>query len=539
MKREQEERHFPRLFLDYRDGVKGIQELYFSHYNHFEDIEDKYSWLIDNFPEENRQVLVQDLIKYNTSLEASAETLENIEKLRDSQTVVVATGQQAGIFTGPLYTVYKAITAVKLAEQLKKKGIPAVPVFWIASEDHDFREVNHIHLQGLDGGVEEITLSGGENGYHPIEYVRIELTRLLQLIDQLEEHIPSTEFKDSLLTLLRNSAEKSDSLTRWFGRLMAWLFAKQGLVLFNPLLNGMREKVGLMLSSFCVHRREMAELLEKREQTIQSLGYHLQVKREESQINLFALREKGRVALFEQNGRVLTRQGEDLGTVQETAERIKRHPEQYSPNVITRPLLQEMLLPTVMQVCGPGEVSYFGQLMTLYPLFKLKPPVLYPRPSVTLLEPRMVRYLKKYSLTEKELFNINGARLSYLEEKEEISIPQLFESLEETVQREYETIKEQLMHISSQLGSLTDTNRNIVLKDIAYLRGKAQEELKEKHEVALGHFYKLENACHPVNELQERIYNIFPYIIKYGPSFWDKLIEEFPLKEGHHFYYCT
>ncbi|UNC92459.1 bacillithiol biosynthesis cysteine-adding enzyme BshC [Candidatus Contubernalis alkaliaceticus] len=539
MKREQEERHYPSLFLDYRDEADGIKELYLSHYKHFDDIEDKYSWLTDNFPEENRQALVQDLIKYNISLEASAETLENIEKLKDPQTVVVATGQQAGIFTGPLYTVYKAITAVKLVERLNEKGLSTVPVFWIASEDHDFREVNHIHLQGLDGGVEEITLPGGENGYLPVEYLPIEFTRFLQLIVQLEEHISPTEFRDSVLMLLQNSARKSDSLTRWFGRLMAWLFAKQGLILFNPLLKGIRDRTGSLLSSFCVHRGKVADVLDKQEKIIQALGYHLQVKREGSQINLFGLREKGRVALFEKNGRVVTRQGADLGTVQETTESIIKHPEKYSPNVITRPLLQEMLLPTVMQVCGPGEISYFGQLMPLYSLFKLKPPVLYPRPSVTLIEPRMVRYLKKYSLTEKELFNINKARLSYLEEKEEISISGLFESLEKTVEREYETIKEQLKHINSQLGSLTDTNRNIVLKDIAYLRGKAQEELKEKHEVALGHFYKLENACYPVNELQERIYNIFPYIIKYGPAFWDKLVKEFPLKEGHHFYRLT
>ncbi len=535
MKREQEELYYPRLFLDYRDGVEGIKDLYFGHYKNFEDIQDKYSWLGNHFPGENRESLVHELKAYNMSLEASSETLQNIDKLRDSKTVVVAAGQQAGVFTGPLYTIYKAITAVKLAEQLSSKGIPAVPVFWIASEDHDFREVNHIHLQDMDGGVEEITLSG-ENGHFPIEYVPVDLPSFLQFIEQLEGHTPSTEFKEPLLQLFRESAEKSNSLTKWFGRLMAWLFRKQGLVLFNPLLKGIRKNSGSLLSSFCLHRESMDDLLVEREQVIQTLGYHLQVKREDGHLYLFALRQKGRAALFEKNGRVVTRQGEDLGTIQDIAEEIKTHPELFSPNVITRPLMQEILLPTLMQVCGPGEVSYFGQLIPLYRFFDLKPPILYPRPSVTLLEPRMDRYMRKYSLTEKELFNINGARLHYLEEKEETSVSRLFESLEKTVEKEYGKIKAELNHISSQLGDLTDTNRKIVLKDIAYLREKAEEVLQEKHKVALGHFYKLESSCHPVNQLQERVYNIFPYLIKYGPTFWERLFEGFPLEEGHHFH---
>lgn len=535
MKREQEERYYPRLYLDYRDGAEGIRDLYFGHYQNFEDIQDKYSWLVNHFPKENRELLVQELKAYNLSLDASYETLQNIDKLGDAKTVVVAAGQQAAVFTGPLYTVYKAISAVKLAEQLRDKGIPAVPIFWIASEDHDFREVNHIHLQDMEGGVEELTLDGG-NGYLPIEYLPVDSARLLQLIKQLEEHTPFTEFKAPLLRLFRDSAEKSDSLTRWFGRLMSLLFRDQGLVLFNPLLKEIRKYSGSLLSSFSLHRESMDVLLAEREQVIQDLGYHLQVKREDRQLNLFALRDKGRAALFEKNGRVVTRQGEDLGTVQETAAKIKKYPEEYSPNVITRPLMQETLLPTIMQVCGPGETSYFGQLMPLYQLFDLKPPVLYPRPSVTLLEPRMDRYMKKYSLTEKELFNINGARLHYLEEKEETSISKLFESLEKAVVKEYGKIKGELNHISSQLGDLTDTNRSIVLKDITYLREKAEEVLQEKHKVALGHFYKLESACHPVNQLQERVYNIFPYLIKYGPTFWEKLYEGFPLEVGHHFY---
>ena len=535
MKREQEECYYPRLFLDYRDGIEGIRDLYFGHFKHFEDTRDKYTWLTNHFPGKTRETLVQELNDYNLSLDASPETLENIQKLKDPKTVVVAAGQQAAVFTGPLYTVYKAITAIKLAEHLTNKGISAVPVFWIASEDHDFREVNHIHLQDMEGVVEELALSG-ENGRTPIEHVPVDLFCLFELIDQLEEYTPPTEFKEHLFQMLRESAEKSDSLTRWFGRLMAWLFNKQGLIIFNPLLKEIRKNAGNLLSSICLQKDTMGSILTEREKVLQQMGYHLQVKREEGQLNLFALRDKRRAALFEKNGRVFTRQEEVLGTVQETAEEAKMYPERFSPNVITRPLIQETLLPTVMQVCGPAETSYFAQLIPLYPLFNLKSPVFYPRPSVTLLEPRMSRYMKKYCLTEKDLFHINGARLHYLEEKEETSISKLFESLEKAVEKEYEKIKKELSHISSQLGDLSDTNRNIVLKDIAYLREKAEEVIQDKHKVALGHFYKLESACHPVNQLQERVYNIFPYLIKYGPSFWEKLIERFPLQEGHHFF---
>ena len=532
--KRQEQDFYPPLFLDYKRNDAKIKDLYAHHYQEPGHYREKAAFLRERFPGESRRALAAALKAYNDSLQAGPKTFESIRLLHREDAVAVVTGQQAGVLGGPLMTFYKAAGAVALAEKLSRElQVRVVPVFWVAAEDHDFREVNHLILQGVGGSPEEIELPA-KSGAHALEYVPLDQEGAAKFLHEYASLLPDTEFKEDTLKRIREDMESSATLTQWFGRLMAWLFRDTGLVFFNPLMPGIRELAGPFLSSVGLKREEMDGLLQARERDILARGYSLQVKRTAGQLHLFAFLEGGRAALFLREGRVVTRQGEDLGSLQEVAAKAAAKPGQYGPDVLTRPLLQEIVLPTLSYVGGPGEISYFAQVEPLYALFGMKPPVLYPRPTVTLLEPRMKDYMDRYNLEDRDLFRPRDAFKDYVREKENSSIEEIFGPLEEAVSLEYRALKEKLAEVDKSLEALSDTNLSRVLKEVAYLKGKGEQAMKKRHKAAVRHFTNLENACLPAGQLQERTYNIFFYLIKYGPAMVKDLQESIPLTEGHY-----
>ncbi|RQD77175.1 MAG: bacillithiol biosynthesis cysteine-adding enzyme BshC, partial [Candidatus Syntrophonatronum acetioxidans] len=447
----------------------------------------------------------------------------------------VVTGQQAGVLTGPLYTIYKAAAAVKLARELTRQGMKAVPVFWIPSEDHDFQEIRSVLVQGKEGLPVKIEVADKSSG-QPVERIPFSKEEGERLIQELDRETPATEFKGEILETLRDTARRSETFTRWFALLMTRLFKGTGLILFNPLIPEIRKGAGGLLASLGLQGEKIQGLLSTREKELEERGYHVQVNREKEHLNLFAFLPGGRAALLNQDGQVVTRQGNNLGEIEEVAKKIENNPGEFGPGVLTRPLMQETLLPTLSYVAGPAELSYFAQLMPLYEHFHLRPPVLYPRPSLTLVEPRMRRFMEKYSLSREDLFDLEQVRQNYLEEKGSRELKELFQGVERNIRKEYDALGQELIKIEKGLGDLTQKNLGRVMKEVDYLKKKAREALKDKNEKALSHFKILEESVLPGGELQERKYNIFPYLIKYGPGFMDKLKKEFPLEPGHHFF---
>ncbi len=532
--KELEQKFYPTLFLDYIRGAAKARGLYGCHFREEEPYREKAAHLQEHFPALAREVLCKSLHSYNSDLGAGPETLENIGLLGRRETLAVVTGQQAGVLGGPLYTFYKAAAAVALAGKLSRQlQAPVVPVFWIAAEDHDFREVNHLYLQDPEGAPRKVELPP-RSGPHALEHLPLDREGVLSFLEEFEAQLPETEFKEGILGQVREHLDRSKGLTGWFGRLLTWLFAGSGLVVFNPLMPGLRPLAAPLLADIALKRKEINGVLQAREKEIQALGYPLQVKRQRGHTHLFAFLPGGRAALLWKGGRVGTRQGEDLGTPGEVAAKIRENPGGFGPNVLTRPLVQEVFLPTLSYIGGPGEVSYFAQVMPLYPLFSLKAPVLYPRTSVTLLEPRLADYLERYGLAEEDIFRPREALQAYLQGQGWDTLEEAFARLEGKIKEEYRGLKEELSRVDRGLEALAEKNLGRVLQEAAYLRGRGQQALKEKHRRAVRHFTYLENACLPGGRLQERTYNIFPYLVKYGPGFLQHLRDNLPLEGGHH-----
>ncbi len=536
MNKEQEKTFYPAIYLDYLSESKKIKDIFAFHYKSQADCHTKKNWLYENFDAKKRDLLVKDLYAYNRSLGVSEETLKNIEVLQQPETVAVVTGQQAGILTGPLYTLYKAMATVKLARKLsQEKGIVAVPVFWIATEDHDFQEINHLTVLGQDNKHYKLELQSKDEG-RPLEHISLDKKAAFDMVKKITDFTPATEFKEEIIGVITRGIEESSTYTGWFGHLMAWLFKGTGLIFFNPFLPRVRSLAAPLLASLCAQGLAVNKILDAREKNLANRGYPLQVNRGKDQLSFFAHLEDGRAALFNRGSQIATRRGEKIGTVAEVTEKMLKNPENYSPGVLTRPLLQEVFLPVLFYVAGPGEFAYFAQMESLFSFFDLKSPLLYPRPSLTFIEPRLATYINKYSLTESDIFQSREALGKYLAEKDGVEIEKLFLSLESRVCTEYQTLQESLSPIDDKLSALTETNLKRVLKEINYLKHKAEQALRKKYRLSSHHFHQIEEACLPGGHLQEQVYNIFFYLIKYGPDLREKLLDDFPMGEGHHVY---
>lgn len=484
-----------------------------------------------------RAALVEMLVAYNQSLGCSEAVGRQIQKLLDPRAVAVLCGQQAGLFTGPLYTIYKGIGAVKLAARLEKElGRPVVPVFWIAAEDHDISEANHAWVLDRENRPQQIVLEF-EHGGEPVGKLPLVAEASRAVLAAFTALLPETEFAPEILAWVEEARQTSATPVEWFGRVMARLFADEGLVFFNPLLPQARKLAAPVIAKVVERRKEVQVALVNRDTALKAAGYPLQVERESDATLLMLLAEK-RTSLIFRDERYTTRDGAVVYTEAELAAVVKEAPAMLSPNVLLRPLVQDTIFPTVAFITGPGETAYFAQVTALYPVLGLTPPVIYPRIGVTVVEPRLTRHLKKYQIPEHMLLTDLGSCLEQtLRRENDVDLDRLFCHLRRHLAVEYADLKEDLAKLNPQLGKLADTNLQHVYSEIRYLEDKARDEFKQKNDVTLRQFAALEQSLRPFGKLQERVYGCLPYLIKYGPNFWRQLVDQFPEQPGHYLFY--
>ncbi|HHX74784.1 MAG TPA: bacillithiol biosynthesis cysteine-adding enzyme BshC [Firmicutes bacterium] len=485
----------------------------------------------------DRTKLVELLLAYNRAAGCTEETEWQIKKLADPRAVAVLCGQQVGLLTGPLYTVYKALAAVKLAAKLEKElRRPVVPVFWVAAEDHDFSEANHCYVLGRDNKPQKVELPLAHKG-EPVGRMQLEAEAGRAVLERLQEVLPQTEFVPGLLAWLEKNLRQSATPADWFARLLLQLTGPLGLVLFDPLLAAGRHLAAPLLQAAVRKRETLEAALTQREAELTACGYRLQVEREEGATLLMAIREK-RSALFYRDGSFWTRDGGLVFREEELSALAAAEPEKLSPNVLLRPLVQDYLFPTVAVLLGPGETAYFAQALALYPVLGLVPPVIVPRPGLTVIEPRLVRHIRRYKIPEAVLLaDLAAYRDRLLKEAGGVDPGVIFARLKRRLADEYKEIRAVLSRLNPQLGELTDKNLQLLYRQIAFLQHRAEAELEKKNAVMLRHFALLEEGMTPFSRPQERVLNICTYLARYGPQWWQKLAEEFPAEGTHYLYY--
>lgn len=474
----------------------------------------------------DRGQFIKVLRNYNQSIDNSKEALEAVSWLEDPRTLAVVGGQQSGLFTGPLLVIYKAITLIQAAKKASSRlNRKVIPVFWIAGEDHDFDEVNHIHYLSQQLNVEKIKLEHPTGKKTSVSHISMELNDWENVINQLNDSLIDTEFKPGLIHRLREISQKSSTLTDFFARIMAWLFGKHGLILLDSSDLELRKLEGPLFQSLIKQHKHVNESLLKGRKRVESLGYEPQAEVLEGQANLFFIHEENRVLLKQSEDGFADKKEQLFFSQEQLIEIAQTSPEQFSNNVFTRPIMQEYLLPVLSTVLGPGEISYWGLIAEAFHVMDMKMPVITPRREFTLLEGTIQKHMSKYELSFDEIiYQFDDKKQAWLDAQDTLRIDQRFDDVKQQFANLYDPLLETVAKIHTGIQKLGETNKQKIIEQIEFLQSRTNDAFQSQYEASLRQLERIHLSILPLGKPQERVYNIFVYLNKYGTDWLDEVI---------------
>lgn len=488
----------------------------------------------------NREAVADVLLDQNQQAGAGAETLANIERLREKDSVVTITGQQAGLFTGPLYTVFKALTAIKLAAELRTKGVNAVPVFWVAAEDHDFAEVNHTRIVNREGQLVTITYAACSPAEgKPVGSVTL-CEEINDNINELLAALPESEFVPQLANDLREAYSAGTGFADAFSKMMMKMFGKYGVVIINPLDDRLKHIAGKIYSDAMNRASEFADTLVKQSSALEAAGYHAQVYTSPEAVPLFIMDEGRRTALVQRDGYFHFKGSSKKIKSEELLDTVDRCPNCFSPNVTLRPIVQDFLLPTVAYIGGPAEIAYFAQIRSGYQLLGRIEPLVLSRASFTLIEKRAAKTLTKNGLNFQDLFVGLPEVLTAIGEKSLDKVTaETFQETETVIENQVEKLREVLLKIDPPLADALKGGKANMLANIQRLRATYVKNISQRDEANKNQIERAFAVLYPNKGLQEREINVSYFLARYGYELIDQIYEALDLNErGHQLIYC-
>ena len=467
------------------------------------------------YPEERRAAIVE-------ALRAQNGDHPSLARLAEPGTVAVVTGQQVGLFSGPAYTVYKAITAARIAQELTGLGIPAVPVFWLATEDHDFAEVNHAWV--FDKSHQPVMLSvdvPSDNGrQRPVG----NLIPAQAPLDALASALGDFPFGDEVLAAVRESYTPGATMGAAFRALLAKLLHKLDLLFLDPLDPAVRRIGAPLVAEALAAAPELKARLLERNRELEAAGYHAQVHLD-AKTSLFFLLENGeRVPLRFSNGGA----NGDFTALRDRAAEI-------SPNALLRPVVQDYLLPTVAYVGGPAELAYLAQSQVIYQRLLGRMPVVTSRSSFTLLEPRAQKLLERYRLTVADGFvNHDALKERIARALTPASVERAFADAQDGLKHNIDCLHRELEKFDHTLAASLATARAKMIYQLEKTRRKMEREAMRRDERAAADARYLSCLLFPHRHPQERFYSILPFLAKHGPELIGQLAENVHLECPDH-----
>ncbi|WP_418791659.1 bacillithiol biosynthesis cysteine-adding enzyme BshC [Phosphitispora sp. TUW77] len=474
----------------------------------------------------DRNKLVRILTEYNETLQCGNLARENLRKLEDPAATVVITGQQAGVFTGPLYTIYKAITAVQLAADLTARtGRNVIPMFWVAAEDHDFAEVDHIYVVNREQNIVRLRLDHNMSERRSIGHIPIN-EAVFTLIARLEEYTNPSEWKTGILDKVSKMARNSDNLAEWFARIMAWLFKDYGLVMVNPMLKELRSLWSSTFEGFIRKSHFISEKLSTAADLVRDFGAEPQVEKDKDNINMFIYVNGERLPLFRTGELYHVRGGAVQWTLEELRAIARGKPELLSPNVVLRPVAQDVLLPITAYIAGPGEISYYALYRDIYRLFNQRMPVIYPRTNISLFEPGIAKNMTEYGISFAEGSDGLQQKLrEKLEARDVLGIDPVFNAFIAEFEHSYREFILKVTGTNRELVGHGDESFGKIIHQLEYFRKKTHQYHRKSCDILINRFNNIETHLFPRNNWQERVFNIFPYLFKYGTGFINDLAQ--------------
>jgi bacillithiol synthase len=456
------------------------------------------------------------LERQNKLWNASPKALVNLERLRKGAAAVV-TGQQVGLFGGPMFAVYKALTAVKLAEEATAAGIDAVPLFWLATYDHDLAEVNHVSVPGQDGHLEVLKTSSHDVAGAPVGSVRFG-DEILPIVDRACALLGESD----ITGFLRESYRPGQSLGTAFARFYARIFADWGVILLDAS-DGELAQVAEPIYRAAIERAgELNRALVDRGKALETAGYHQQVKVTESSVLLFTTRQGTRTPISRRTQGNSVEFMVDSPSLEKLSQAellasISEHPESFSPNVLLRPVVEDYLLPTLAYTGGAAETAYFGQAAAVYETLVGRVTPIVPRFSATIVEPKMQRLLERHQISVPDTFEGPDALRREISAR---SLPEdlqaAFESAKRSFDSNFSLVTEKLEKLDRTLVDAAETARSKMQHQLEKLYAQAARAEAQKGELVSRHASVLSDALYPDKGLQERAIGGAYYLARYG-----------------------
>ena len=514
--------HTTRLFADFLAYQPSVQQFY-PRPAHF------HEWLKEesariSYDSSRRERVTAILERQNKSWDASPKTLANLARLRQGAAAVV-TGQQVGLFGGPMFAIYKALTAVKLAEEATAAGVDTVPVFWLATYDHDLAEVNHVSIPGPDGALHVLTTQSHDVPGAPVSAVRLG-DEILPVVDQAANLLGDSEAAQ----FLRDTYRPGETLGTAFARLYARIFAEWGVILLDAS-DAELDRVAEPIYRAAVERSdELAAALLVRGEALEAAGYHQQVKVTSSSVLLFTLQHGARTPIHRRgNGAsaeflIGAEDGAEKLSQAELLARIASSPEQFSPNVLLRPIVEDYLLPTLAYTGGAAETAYFAQAGAVYEALLGRVTPIVPRFSATIVEPKMQRLIERHGITVPDVFAGPEALRRQLAER---GLPEdlqaAFDAARKSLDSHLSSVKEKLEKLDRTLIDAAETARSKIEYQLERLQSQAARAEAQKSELVTRHAESLSQALYPDKGLQERAIGGIYFLARYGMEFLQQL----------------
>jgi bacillithiol biosynthesis cysteine-adding enzyme BshC len=464
---------------------------------------------------------------------APAEARRAAARLADPRTVAIVTGQQAGLFGGPLFTLLKAITAIKLAERVERDhGTPAVPIFWTESEDHDWTEVASCAV--LDGDMQRRTITLGTPpgaGEQPVAAVRLDPS-IFAAVEGLKLMIPGTEFTEELGEALSAAYRPGATMSGAFDQWMDHLLGRLGLVVYDSAEPAAKPLVRAVFARELETAGTTTRLAKEAGEALASLGYHAQAVPHDDNVALFGLDEFRR-PIHRREGAFVV--GTKEVPAVDLVEAARQHPEGFSPNVLLRPIVQDTLFPTVAYVAGPNELAYLGQLRPVYDHFGVPAPLMYPRASATILDSASAKFLSRYNVDLETLQPGNDAGLNQLLQAQlPAHVEAAFEDASRTVESAMGRLIEAVPAIDPTLEGAARSSLGRMQHDLHTLHEKMIHAAKRRDDTLRRQYARARAQAFPDGEPQERSVGLVYFLNRYGPALVERLHAELPIDIGKH-----
>ena len=560
--------YYNSLFNDYIFSYKKLKKYFHYDFHDPGSFKKRAEYVTATYNDSLRARISDRLVHINKSFGCSATAIKNCESLKDPDTMVVIGGQQPGLLTGPAFIIYKIFSIIKLAEYLSDfLNLKVIPVFWNASDDSNFSQVNNTFL--LDRELKKVVLNLADinresgllkEGLGSKRFSDIFITEGISVekIDEFLGFLPETDFKDSIKVFFVDCLERlskggfnrsnpkcidhpkagfpagpaslhgsghknSFRLNDFFSAIITGLFSKYGLVLIDPSDIELKKLSLPILEKDIINHASIEKSINKAGEKLVKEGYHSQLSADADFLNFSIVKDgvRQRVKCGKNSFFTVDKKGlsaEDLKSL------IASDFSKISLNVISRPLFQDMALPVLATVCGPGEVSYFSQLKEVYDIFGLKQPVIYPRFSATIVESKVRKAIEKAGLGIKLLnHEIKDAAGAALKSNLGIDIDGIFKSLEIDIMDKTGKVESLIesggINCSGCFGRFEDNMK----REIKTLNKIIMSEVENKNLIIVSNIDKIYLNLFPNGLLQERVINIFQYINKYDFKLLDDL----------------